>query len=93
MKIGILKLELFLDNNSSLKEKRRILKSLKDKIRSRFNVSICEIGHQDKWQMAALAIVRVGNCSRKTHSNLSNILELLQRNREVEVINSEIEII
>ncbi len=93
MIIGILKIEIFLDNNRSLKEKRRILKSLKDKIRNRFNVSICEIAYHEKWQMSALAIVCVGNSSRKINSNLSNILESIYKLNTVEVINSEIEII
>jgi hypothetical protein len=93
MTIGVLKIELFLSDNRSLKEKRRVLKSLKDRLRNNFNISICEIGHQDKWQMAALVIVCVGNSSKKVNSNLSNILKSICQFKLVEIVNSEIEII
>ena len=55
--VGILKVALFLPASQSLKEKRMVLKSLKDRARSRFNVSIAEIEHHDKWQRTVLALI------------------------------------
>ena len=61
MIVGICEIEVFIPQVSSLKEKRAIIKSLKDKISKRFNVSIAEIGYQDKWQRALFGIAKVSN--------------------------------
>jgi uncharacterized protein YlxP (DUF503 family) len=59
--IGVLTLELRLEESHSLKEKRHVVQSLKDRLRSRFNVSVAEIDHQDTWQRATLAAVTVSS--------------------------------
>ena len=51
--IGVLTLELRLENSHSLKEKRHVVQSLKDRLRHKFNVSVAEIDYQDLWQRAA----------------------------------------
>lgn len=62
--IGILYLELFVPDSQSLKDKRHVIKSLKDKARQMFNVSVAEIGDLDKWQIALLAFAMTGNDQR-----------------------------
>lgn len=57
--IGVLTLELRLENSHSLKDKRHHVKGLKDRLRSRLNVSVAEIDYQDLWQRALLAVVTV----------------------------------
>ncbi len=57
--IGVLTLELRLENAHSLKDKRHVVKSLKDRLRSKFNVAVAEIEYQDLWQRAAVAAVTV----------------------------------
>ena len=57
--IGVLTLELRIDGSHSLKEKRHVVESLKDRLRHKFNVSVAEIAHQDLWQRATLAAVTV----------------------------------
>ncbi len=57
--IGVLTLELRLEDSHSLKEKRHIVQSLKDRLRHKFNVAVAEIDHQDLWQRAAVAAVTV----------------------------------
>ena len=64
--IGVLTLELRLENSHSLKEKRHVVQSLKDRLRHKFNVSVAEIDHQDLWQRAAVAAVTVA--SDHTHA-------------------------
>ena len=64
--IGVLTLELRLENSHSLKEKRHVVKSLKDRLRGKFNVAVAEIDYQDLWQRAALAAVTVS--SDQTHA-------------------------
>ena len=57
--IGVLTLELRLDESHSLKEKRHVVQSLKDRLRNKFNVSVAEIDHQDSWQRGLVAAVTV----------------------------------
>jgi uncharacterized protein len=57
--IGVVTLELRLENAHSLKEKRHVVESLKERLRHKFNVSVAEIDYQDMWQRAAIAAVTV----------------------------------
>lgn len=58
---GLLSIELHLPAVQSLKQKRSVIKSLKDRLRGSYNVSVAEVGYLDKWQRASLAIVMVSN--------------------------------
>ena len=64
--IGVLTLELRLENSHSLKDKRHVVKSLRDRLRNKFNVSVAEIDCQDLWQRAVVAAVTVS--SDKVHA-------------------------
>jgi uncharacterized protein YlxP (DUF503 family) len=57
--IGVITLELRLDGSHSLKDKRHFVKSLKDRLRSKFNVSVAEIDYQELWQRGLVAVVTV----------------------------------
>jgi uncharacterized protein len=57
--IGVLTLELRLEDSHSLKEKRHVVKGLRDRLRNKFNVSVAEIDCQDLWQRSVLAAVTV----------------------------------
>ena len=57
--VGVLTLELRLENSHSLKDKRHVVQSLKDRLRSKFNVAVAEIDHQDLWQRGLVACVTV----------------------------------
>ena len=57
--VGVLTLELRLENSHSLKEKRHVVESLKARLRHKFNVAVAEIEYQDLWQRAAVAAVPV----------------------------------
>jgi uncharacterized protein YlxP (DUF503 family) len=59
--IGVLTLELRLEESHSLKEKRNVVESLKNRLRHKFNVSVAEIDHQDLWQRSAVAAVIVSS--------------------------------
>jgi hypothetical protein len=60
MRVGLLVIELFLHGASSLKEKRRVVRGLRDRCRSRYNVAVAEVDHQDLHQRATLAFTSVG---------------------------------
>ena len=59
--IGVLTLEIHVEYSHSLKEKRHVVKSLKDRLRERFNVSVAEIDFLDSWQNSVVAAVTVSN--------------------------------
>lgn len=57
--VGVLTLEIHVESSHSLKEKRHVIKSLKDRLRDRFNVAVAEIDHLDSWQASVVAAVTV----------------------------------
>lgn len=59
--IGVLTLEIHIEDSHSLKDKRHVIKSLKDRLRERFNVSVAEIDYLDSWQRSVVAAVTVAN--------------------------------
>lgn len=91
MIVGVCTIELFIPANRSLKDKRRVLKSLKDRISQKFNVAIAEVAENDLWQKSVLGIASVGN--RKDHVNavLDKVLNVIHANPEVEIVHSRLE--
>jgi len=92
MVVGTLRIEFHLEENRSLKGKRRIVKSMVGKVRSKFNASVAEVGSNDKWQKIELGISTVGNDRRHIDSSLTNILEFLESLYLAEIVDSETEI-
>ncbi len=92
MIIGALTIELYIPESNSLKSKRKVLKSLKDKIKNRFNVSLAEINNHDKWQRATLAIVSVANSRSDIDARFSRLINLVEELSQAELINSQIEV-
>lgn len=73
MVLGIVTVRISLPESQSLKDKRRIVKSLKDRARNAMNVSVAEVGYQDKWQLAEIAFATVGAASDIVQSRISDI--------------------
>jgi hypothetical protein len=73
--IGVLTLELSLPDAHSLKDKRQVVKSLKDRLRVRFNVAVAEIGYQDIWQRSLISAVTVSS----DHTNADQVLQSVER--------------
>ena len=93
MVIGTLKIDLYLHDNRSLKGKRKVVRSVIDKVKHKFNVSIAEIGSNDKWQKIELGVSAVGNDRRHIDSSLDNILGFVEALYLAEIVDSRIEII
>lgn len=93
MLIGALQVELYIPGSQSLKEKRFVLKSIKTKIRNRFNVSVAEVDQQDKWQRATLGISCVSNDRRLIDEILSKVQNLLMNDSRIEVTDQVTEIL
>ncbi|MCK4617551.1 DUF503 domain-containing protein [Candidatus Aerophobetes bacterium] len=92
MVIGILELEIKLFSSNSLKDKRRIIKSLTDRIRNNFNVSVSEIRHQDLWQRAGLGIALLTTEGRFAQRMLSKIVNFIKEDKKISLIDSKMEI-
>ncbi len=73
--IGVLTLELQLSDAHSLKDKRHTVKSLKDRLRSKFNVAVAEIAYQDLWQRSLISAVTVS----PDHTRAEQVLQSVER--------------
>ncbi len=91
MVVGVRTWDLHLAGCQSLKDKRRIVKSLKDRLHQRFNVSAAEVDHQDVWQRAALACSVVTTDRRHAEEVLTACDGLVAGNPLVDVIASALE--
>ena len=90
MTVGTLTLKLIIRDALSLKDKRRVLKGLKDIIRSRHNVSVAEVEHQDNRQQAILGFAMVGTDRRYVDGGLAKIVDFLRAFRIVELVDYEL---
>jgi len=87
MVFGLGRITLYLlEKPNSLKEKRRVVKSLKDKVRARFNVSISEVDSQDLWHRATLGIALVCSDRKQAQTMSDKIIEFIREAKKVEII-------
>ncbi len=89
----MLKLSLYIPESGSLKGKRKVIKSLKDRLRSQFNVSVSEVDKHDLWQRADVAVAIVSPDRVHVDRVLQTILGKVESWRLAEVIEVEMEII
>ena len=90
MTVGIARVTLFLGEAHSLKEKRMVLRRIKDLTRNKFNVSVAEVSENDRWQRAVLGLTLVGSDRRFTESALDEVLKFIRNH--VQVSNEEKEL-
>ncbi len=93
MFIGILKLTLYIPESGSLKSKRRVLRSLKDRLKNQFNVSVAEVDHHDLWQKATVAVALVTRDRRHADESLQKILNKVESWGLAEIIDISTEIL
>ena len=93
MILGLLTLDLHRPEAHSLKSKRQVIKSIKDRVRKRFNVSVAEVGGNDLWQRCDIAVAFVTNESRMADRVFNEIRNLVLNTPSVELINSDIEML
>lgn len=93
MIIGSCIVELMIYDADSLKEKRQVMKSLIARLQSKFNLSVAEVGLNDKWRHGLLGFACVTNDTVHANKMVSNILNFIERDSRVEIINTEIEIL
>lgn len=93
MIIGTCQLKLTIYDSNSLKDKRQVIKSLIERIQSRFNVSIAEIDLNDKWMVSIIGFACVSNNTKHANQILSNVINFIDEDNRVEIIEHEIEIL
>ena len=91
MIVGVLTLQVSVFDALTLKDKRRAIKSLKDRISNKYNVSIAEVGHNDSVRTSILGVALVANESRFVDSVLSGVVEYVRRVPQLSLIDYSIE--
>jgi uncharacterized protein YlxP (DUF503 family) len=74
MPVGLLTLELHIPDARSLKDKRQIIRSLKDRLRRKFNIAIAELDFHDVWQSSTIGIVTLSNAHQHVEESLQHVL-------------------
>ena len=92
MIVGTLKMRLMVRESRSLKEKRRVVSSIKDRIRHHFNVSVAELEAQDSHQQAVLGVAIVTNETRFAQEVLGQIVNLVRTHPVAQLLDYELEI-
>jgi uncharacterized protein YlxP (DUF503 family) len=85
--------DLHLPDVDSLKGKRHILKSLKDKVRQRFEVAVAEVDHHDVWQRATLAVASVSHDARHANAVVSKAMDFIEDHVQGRVLDTSLEIL
>jgi len=89
--VGLLEVVLRLEGNSSLKDKRKVVKSLLGRVKARFNTAVAETGGQNLHETAVLGFAVCGPDHRVLNTVLDNILDFVEDNAEAEVADSRME--
>ena len=92
MVLGVLHLEIHIPAAQSLKEKRRVLKSLTDRLRKRFNVAVAELDGMDLWQASVLAVATVARDSERVNQILSYAAQFVHAERSLSVTQESMEL-
>jgi uncharacterized protein YlxP (DUF503 family) len=93
MFVGSLRVRLLVRESRSLKDKRQLMLSIKDRLRNRFNVSVAEVEAQDHRQLAVLGVALVGNEAKYVRSELEQIVGALRRHPVAEFLDHELEVV
>lgn len=92
MIVGSLRVRLLVRESRSLKDKRQVIKSIKDRLRNSFNVSVAEVEAQDHRQLAVLGVAMVSNEAGHVRAALEEIVSALRKHPVAELLDHEIEV-
>ncbi|MDU5323600.1 MAG: DUF503 domain-containing protein [Peptoniphilus harei] len=93
MIIGICTCEIFIFNANSLKSKRSVVKSIIEKSKNRFNISIAEVGENDKWQKSIIAFSTISNNQKIVEETIEKVINFFDSYSEIEIIKIKREIL
>ncbi|MCL6480581.1 MAG: DUF503 domain-containing protein [Firmicutes bacterium] len=91
MPVGLVTLEIHLSNAHSLKDKRQILRSLKDRLRGQFNVAVAELDHQELWQRAVVGVVSLSSDAHHLEQSLRAVILESERLLGRDLVGHEME--
>jgi uncharacterized protein YlxP (DUF503 family) len=91
--IALLTLDIHVPHAQSLKDKRMVVRRIKDRLRSKFNVAVAEVDHQELWQRAQISVVSVGTDESYVRQTLQLSLEDAERNAPGCLVQGAIEVI
>ncbi len=86
MVVGICEIECIIFECNSLKEKRHVIKSIIQRLQSRFNISIAEVGENDKWQRSIIGFSVVSNSNKQIESVISSVINFIDNDERIEII-------
>lgn len=93
MVVGVALVEIHIHDSQSLKAKRGVVRSIVQRVRNRFNVSVAEVGGQDTWQRAVFGIASVGHDAVSVRGLLEQIVDFVEDLHLAEVTNSDVDIV
>jgi len=89
--VSLIKIDFLVPHSDSLKSKRRIIKSLKDKLRARFNVSVAEVDYLEDWQRATIGVTMISNERRHLQRGYSAIDRLFEEKSDIQLLDISME--
>src|SRR5690242_12591437 len=93
MPVGLLTLEIYIPDSHSLKDKRQVLRSLKERLRARFNVAVAELDHNDTWQRAQVGVVSLSNDEAHLQQSLQAVFQEAENLLGRDLIDHTLEIL
>ena len=93
MPIALLTLEIHIADAQSLKDKRQVLRSLKDRLRAHYNVAVAELGHQELWQRSRVGVVSISGDANHLEESMETIAAESERVLGRDLISRQIEYI
>ncbi|MGC2333300.1 MAG: DUF503 domain-containing protein [Candidatus Acidiferrales bacterium] len=91
MPIGLLTLEIHIPDARSLKDKRQVLRSLKDRLRAHYNVAVAELEHQELWQRSRVGVVSISGDSKYLEESLEAVAAESERILGRDLVSQEID--
>ena len=93
MTVGVLQLELSIGDAMSLKDKRRVIKSLKDRLATGHNVSVAEVGAQDEHRRSVIAVAMVGSDKQYVEGGLSKLVDFVRIVSQANLVDYQIDLL
>ena len=94
MVVGVCTISLHLPGNSSLKGKRRVVKSIVTRLRQEFNISVSEVDHHDSWQSSTLGVACISTSAGYAHGLLTKVVSWIEAKRpDIPVVDFQIELL